>query len=181
MIADTSHYKHLNELQRRALGLVGHDTLLQSHSLRSKVTALCYPYKRHYLAGPQQLMDMPPPAATPHLNPRKQHQQHAWHKFELDNTLNRSEPDYLQRGDFPCGILGTWNITIIKYVLVYHTAMTRYPVSSVSALWMTMQLLPKTRYLTLQTRNFPVFLINNFAYKSPPKLLFAPHNTFFKQ
>ena len=66
MSADTSHYKHLNELQRRALGLIAHDTLLQSHSLRSKVTALCYPYKRHYLAGPQQLMDMPLPPQLQH-------------------------------------------------------------------------------------------------------------------
>ena len=53
-----SHHKHLDRVQRRALGLIGHGTLLQCSSLRREVGALCYLYKLHYLTRPQLLRDM---------------------------------------------------------------------------------------------------------------------------
>ena len=84
MSAAPSHHKYLDRIQRRALCLIGHGTRLQSLFLRREVADLCYLYKLHYLTGPQQLRDMPPPpAAIPpsHPNPRTRHQQHAVTNF----------------------------------------------------------------------------------------------------
>ena len=63
MSAAPSHHKHLNRVQRQALGPIGHGT--QSLSLRHEVVALCYLYKLRYHTGPQQLRDMIPQLQHP--------------------------------------------------------------------------------------------------------------------
>ena len=65
MNATPSHHKHLDRVQRRALGLISHGTILQNLSLRREDADLCYLYKLHFHTGPQQLRDMLPQLQHP--------------------------------------------------------------------------------------------------------------------
>ena len=111
MGAAPTHLARLDRVQRRAMAIIGPQTLLQSLSHRRTVAGLTFMYKLHYVAGPPQLTSLlPQPAAVPPASPRTRTQiaRTQRHPLQLLPDLSHTAPDYATRS-FPHSLIELWN------------------------------------------------------------------------
>ena len=99
MGAAPTHLHQLDRVQRRALHIIGPDTILQSLASGRHVAGLSFLYKLLCMSGPDQLTAMvrplqpPPGPARPRLN----HIVQARHAFQLSEKLPATVPNFVRR------------------------------------------------------------------------------------
>ena len=106
--AAQSHIQALDRIQRKAMKIIGDQTLLPTLATRRLVSALTYLYKLQCISGPAQLKSMVPPPALPVPHQRTRAQQGDRHQYQLSCPLPVASPDYLTRS-FPYCVLSNWN------------------------------------------------------------------------
>ena len=110
MGAPASHIQRLDNVQRRALRIIGPGAILPSLAVRRTVAALSCMYKLHFITGPPQLLAVLPPHRVSPANPRtrNQHNNATSHAYQLSDTLPVSAPSVVKRS-FPYCCIGAWN------------------------------------------------------------------------
>ena len=108
MGAAPTHLQRLDQVQHRALKVIGGNTVLQSLHFRRVVSGLVYLYKLQCLPGPPMLLNVVPPLAHPVTEPRTRRQSAERHNLQLLNELPCASNDLLRRS-FPYGIIHLWN------------------------------------------------------------------------
>ena len=110
MGAAPTHLHQLDRVQRRALHIIGPNTILQSLASRRHVTALSFPYKLLCMSGPDQLTAMVPPLHPPPgpARTRSNHRVQVRYAFQLSEQLPAAAPNFLRRV-FPHCTVHTWN------------------------------------------------------------------------
>ena len=110
MGAPASHIQRLDNVQRRALRIIGPGAILPSLAVRRTVAALSCMYKLLFITGPPQLLAVLPPHRVSPANPRtrNQHNNATSHAYQLSDTLPVSAPSVVKRS-FPYCCIGAWN------------------------------------------------------------------------
>lgn len=110
MGAASSHLLKLDKVQRRALHIIGPQTLLPSLSVRRTVSAMTYLYKLQCIDGPPQLLALIPPLRDHSDIPRTRadHRVTAGHDKQLLSPLPAASPAFMTRA-FPYCIIDEWN------------------------------------------------------------------------
>ena len=96
MGAAPTHLQRLDQVQHRALNVIGGNTVLQSLHFRRVVSGLMYLYKLQCIPGPPMLLNMVPPLAHPVTEPRTRRQSAERHILQLPNELPCASNDLLE-------------------------------------------------------------------------------------
>ena len=106
--AATCHLSRLNQVQKRALSLIGQGTIIDSLAIRRTVSGLCFLFKLQCCPRLPTLQSLVPPQLVPVQNARTRRQATVTHHLQLSTNLPAKSNDRIRRS-FPYGVISEWN------------------------------------------------------------------------